>query len=273
MDNEYGELPKNKHSRSIGSLLKGLRPIRAIDILKLFSKFEEEVIKIRQKNSITPKKTYDELEKLLGHEEYKLYRKVDTIYLESFDKGLLNLSDKDSNRYHKINEKVREWENKRYPTLNREVGRIRRVILGKIPLSWGEPIKDYILYHKLSIFPADFVRPIPEVRFKRDESTLELHVEIRIYGDTNIALLPNKSFLEALQKELPTYFKIDPRMEENLQRRWLFYLLTKVRKLSYKDANEILMHYGFEPVESQHITQETDDRFANLFVKPKRPPK
>lgn len=267
---EYGDPTKNKHARSIGRLLKGFRPLRAIDVLKLFSEFEEEVVKIRQKYSIKPSEIYKELEKLLGLEDYKLYRKVDTIYLESFDKGLLNLSDKDSNRYHKINEKVREWENKRYPTLNREVGRIRRIILGKIPLSWGEPIKDYILYDKLSVFPADFVRPIPEIRFKRDESTLELYVEIRIYGDTDIALLPNRSFLETLQKELPTYFKIDPRMEENLQKRWFFYLLTKVRKLSYEDANAILIYYGFEPVESQHITQETKTRFANLFVKPKR---
>lgn len=252
---------------------KGLPSPRIIDLLLLFSEFEKSIKDIRKKYQITPKSIESEL-KLLLKESYELYRSGESIIDKAEKEGLIDKEGKlriSLEKHGKLQDIVAKWEKHRFPTVNKDISILRLKVFGKIPRSWTEPIKDYLLYNKRSISYADNEKPNPEISFKQDDETSEQYLDIKIYGDSNLSLLTNKKLLKNLQKKLPTYFHLEKGAEENLERRAFYYLLRNKFKLKPQKASDKLEELLYEPIDYEHDSQELKARFTSLFFSKTNP--
>jgi hypothetical protein len=251
---------------------KGLKPLRAIDILLLFPDFEHGVEVIRKKYKIDPKIIKNRLISLLGDTKYQSWLKGNKIFKSMYDSPLpdddewFNKTGCTIEEHNEYCDKVRQFQSKLFPTINKDIGILRRKIIGKIPLSWTELILEYILYNEKPIFPAEYKRPYPKISHRMDYQNYEPYIEIRLFSDTDLNII-NKKYLKELVSELPSSFELDKLTSENLHRRWLYYLARKKHKLKASDANEILEYLDFKPIEYEHSSQELIDRFEKLLKK------
>lgn len=273
MKKKYG----NTVIRRTERLVKGLYSPRIIDILLLFPEFEESVAIIRKRLNTTPESLTVELKNFIGKEKYSHYQKAEEILSNAYVKGMLDENGKfvqahglTWEEHEKLHKQIQEWEKQRFPMLVKYIGILRLKVFGKIPKSWTETIKDYVLYNQKTTFYPES-QSDPEFNSKTDPITDERYIEIKVYGDSNLSMLSNKRLLTKLQKELPTYFKMDEYMGENLERRAIYYSLRKKRKVSPDIANRWLEYFNFEPIDYQHGHQELNERFANLFYSKNSP--
>lgn len=237
--------------------------LRAIDLLRIIPEFEKSVSGIRKKYNIDPKDLKQQLEKFLGKKQYSSLIETEQAVME------FRLPKTNSYKYEKIKNKIKFWEQKQSPLLLCEIGKLRLVDFGKIPLSWNDPIKDYILYNKISNYPflSRETARWPQLNYRTDPQTHEPYIQIKIYGETNLSFFKKIRRIEKFQKLLPTYKKIDQKIYNTTYRRWIYYFLRKKVGYKHSEANKYLEEvYGLKSIDYQYGSQELK-RFEGLFEK------
>ena len=244
---------------------KDFQWLKAIDLLRIIPEFEKSVSGIRKKYNIDPKDLKQQLEKFLGKKQYFSLIETEQAVMK------FRLPKTSSHKYEEIENKIKSWEQKQFPLLLREIGKLRLIDFGKIPLSWNDPIKDYILYNKISNYPflsRESAR-WPKLATGTDPQTLEPYIQIKIYGETNLGFFRSIRRIEKFQKLLPTYKKINQKIYNTSYRRWIYYFLRKKVGYKHSETNKYLKEvYGFKPIDYQYGSQELK-RFETLFKKSK----
>lgn len=193
-----------------------------VDILRFIPDFENEVKRIREKYHISPSKLNEELQNLLGKEKYLLYIHRSKEFARGLD--LLNLDKLEE--WTEIEVKIEAWVTKNFPTISKEVGKLRLDTLKKLPLVWHKAINDYILFNKTSISPVLFKKPIPKISNQVEPETLEPYIEVRVYANTDLTVFKKIGWLTKMQKSLPDYFNQEKFDEKVLLRRFFYFVIT-----------------------------------------------
>ncbi len=246
--------------------------LSVIELLMIVSGFETKIKEIREKYKIDPKKTKKELSKIIPEknllETIMAFRTLDEFdlatyrYFRDIGRGWYKNEQKIINAHKKLY----NWEAKKFPHLSSLIKKIRATDLEKIPYGWTAIIKNYILYNEDSGGDLAVMRAFdnsPEFNIGIDKERQEPHIEIKIYGDTNINAL-TRGIIKKSQKILPTYKNMNKKMRSTTLRRWAYYYLRKKAKLNHKDANNELIKRGFDSISYQYGSQELK-RFEETF--------
>lgn len=238
-----------------------------IDLLRFIPEFKKEVKRIREKYKISPPKLKKELKNLLGKEKYFLC----VHDRKKFARGLslLDVDKVSKKEWLKIEDKIKVWEVKRFPTISKEVGRLRLIVFGKLPLIWHKAIKNYILYNETDINLITFRKPIPKIIGKVESKTLEPYIELRLYADTDLSLFKKIDWLRKMQKQLPNYFDPDKFDKEIFLRRFFYFVIRKHIGFNHKKANSWLSEKDLGEFEYSYASQEIK-RFLKIFIKPSK---
>lgn len=241
--------------------------VRVADLLRFLPEFQSRVKSIRESLKITPE--------IVNKERLKLFGKANFQTLQITEKSVDEL-DFDLNlqvpvaQQSELLRKTDDWERKRFPTLNKSIGKLRLKEFGGIPLSWAKAIKDYILYERISNQPL-FSRSTfrwPSIEAMVEKDTLEPYLEIKIYGDTELSFLKKTTVLSEFQKLLPTYHKINKETSKFFYKKLVHYYLKKVKNLKTKgradkssdkkqDIMDVQEQYGIkQPISPEHSSQE-----------------
>lgn len=253
-----------KHGDKIKSTLDF---VRVIELLRFLPEFQSKVNSIREALKITPEIVNKERLKLLGRVKLRALQVTERA-ADELDYDLFLQVPVEQQR--ELLKKIDDWERKRFPTLNRAIGELRLKEFGGIPLSWAKAIKDYILYERISNQPL-FSRPAsrrPGIKARVEKDTLEPYLEVKIYGDTELAFLKETANLLKMQKLLPTYHKINKEISKSAYKKLVYYFLKRVKNLkikgrSYKaDDKRPDIIYAQEqydvkqPISPEHSSQE-----------------
>lgn len=245
------------------------RHLRMIDVLLVFPEFETAVSKIRKNNNITPEKTYKSLNLFLGSKDFKLFKAFQdemSLFDENMEREIPSIYE-----CLEVNKRVKHWEHKNLAKVNNSITDIRLRLFGKLPFSFHEPIKDYVVYGIKNPKPINFKMEQPVSSIEFDSNKSEPYIIIKIYGDTDISsksdfIQKQLKDIRKLQKSLPTYYKpIDSYSNDALFRTWLYLFLTEFKKLTPDQANLVLSRNSLSPIDQAHITLVTKTRFLATF--------
>lgn len=241
---------------------------RIIEVLQSFPEFENFVIEVRKKYKIDPERINKEIIEIVKNKEnFSLVKAIDSQFFLSYPKFKTDKKnfEKKNKKIIELRKKVEDWENKKFPGLWLEILKFKIMKLWKIPRDWYIPIKDYILYNRVSDYPLLVRKSRPEININVDPKFLKAYIEVKIYEDTDLDKWDLK-YIRKIQKSLPDYYKIDEKMIKTLCKRWIYYFLRKKMKFTNKEANGWLKSLGFSPIFYTYTTQELK-RFEALFKK------
>jgi hypothetical protein len=229
------------------------------DVLRLFPEYMEAVKVIRDRLKINPVEVRNELSSLIGEVMFSNYLKTSIQIARGIHFPFPN------NEWGDISNKIKDWKYKTYPQLSNLVGEVRLKNLGNLPHSLQDDIENYILFEEIRPTSLVYRRPVPEISVKRDPSSLDHYLEIRIYADTDVRRLPSVNDLRKFQKNLPGYYNPQKWDEEILLTRFLIYVLSTKLKLTQNKITTWLKNnkYRYVP-DYEHISQEKN-RFERIF--------
>lgn len=245
--------------------------LRALDLLKALPNFGGAVEGIRARLGIRPTDQLRVIKGLVADPQLLSWGMAcDTpsgfnpepyYYRTALTKSLTPLASRrklktlTESKVRRAQEIIHQYEQSRFPTLDREVARLRLFDIGKVPVSWHNTVKHYVLYGEQDGYPAKPRKGAlsPPWAIKVDPQTLEPYAEIRIYAETNPGTATRFLWLaRKLQKALPSYPSIINQRQVALMQAWIYFTLTKLQGLTRKKANEQLKRYGLNIVDTGH---------------------
>lgn len=165
---------------------------------------------------------------------------------------------------------VLKWEIKTFPKLYSKIIASLRNLGFILTKSLIKPIANYILYGNFDpSIDVDWHKPIANLQLIWDPSEdisteifFEPHIQIKIYGQTNINDFKKElSTITQLKKRLPG-LKIKKLVEifasekkKGLLRNGLYYFLRVKNDITHKEANYILKAMGLSPIHSKYASQ------------------
>lgn len=231
-----------------------------IDVLRLSPGFEEEVVKIREKLSISPEDNVKKLESRLNRSNLSKVLKEHARgikYIDLEDQVLTSIDDFTKSEMEKC-----------FPNLSKRIAKLRLSTFGRLLPSWHYPIAKYILFNFVDITPLKIRRSTPQLDLKIDSKTEEPYVEIRIYADTNISNLKQVQWWKKAQKTLTNYLSMEKTDDDITLRRFFHFVLREKMKLPHQEIQEWFKQKGFifNEADFEHAAQEVI-RFKNLLYK------
>ncbi|MFA4880796.1 MAG: hypothetical protein WC650_04215 [Candidatus Doudnabacteria bacterium] len=270
-----------------------------ITTLKFIPTFNQVVSEIREKYKIKPKQLLKELQKVFPKNKELVNEIVENKYSYLLDRILHKLQYKEEfnrlewiflllhleedwltgiGKWLKARREIEDWENKKFPNLNKEINVSRHTTL-KLPREYFRSLKNYILYDaKGEILHKDWQTwSRNEIEIETIDSpekevvcikNFEPYIRVKIYGDTNISKMRALSkAIKRRQKELPVYKAralIQSNPEKNLKKA-IYYYLRKGMRLPPKRANILLLKLNYKKGISIRADSREIKRFEEFF--------